>query len=574
MRKSASRFVVMFETGGTTSDAISNFLKLEGELIRMYMDEMRKFGSDSSFRRHGETGKRESTNGITGTKLTLDEAIQHLYQFCATLPAAPYVDLRPSFTFDHHPSSGRAKSVSTKVILPISVDISLREAQGMSTLETEKMARRDAVFQAYAALYRAGLVNDNFLPVGHVNRRVDEAYTAVEKRPSLIEVSEQWNPWYFVAQVWQKSRNLATATISIKERGRHITEMLIFLPYPLPTFHDFELYWDTSTTYQAVIEKSSATHVPELREAAAEITYLLHRSRYIGRMTDDRRDFVALVIPPNVDDLLTWVKERSGTVPAQNILGLDIHENKVGLIRHLADNERLHIFHDVRYTAHEDFLNNDSMDIDHVENPRSKRHPLPDRGSLMAEDPDFFSDIIESLLGAIYIDTHSSLPVCERFLEKIGLMLYLRRVMHDHVAILHPKEEVGQLSNQETIKYVIGKEDDEGSVRLTCSVMLDDREVVQVGNGLSLVDVQTRAAHECCVILRAEGRRLRHNMGYSNQDADGNEDAVGITENTNIKEAQDPSLAGRTILGYDSDEYVTADKRYALRKIQPLDFMW
>lgn len=32
-------------------------------------------------------------------KLTLDNAAQHLYHFCATLPADPYVDLRPTFNF-------------------------------------------------------------------------------------------------------------------------------------------------------------------------------------------------------------------------------------------------------------------------------------------------------------------------------------------------------------------------------------------------------------------------------------------------------------------------------------------
>ena len=37
---------------------------------------------------------------VYSAKITLDDAVQHLYHFCATLPTDPYVDLRPIFTID------------------------------------------------------------------------------------------------------------------------------------------------------------------------------------------------------------------------------------------------------------------------------------------------------------------------------------------------------------------------------------------------------------------------------------------------------------------------------------------
>ena len=39
------------------------------------------------------------------------------------------------------------------------------------------------------------------------------------------------------------------------------------------------------------------------------------------------------------------------------------------------------------------------------------------------------SDIIEAIIGAIYIDTMGSFEACEAFLERAGVLRYLRRVL-------------------------------------------------------------------------------------------------------------------------------------------------
>lgn len=85
------------------------------------------------------------------------------------------------------------------------------------------------------------------------------------------------------------------------------------------------------------------------------------------------------------------------------------------------------------------------------------------------EPPKFFSDIVESLIGAIYIDTKGSITACQAFLEHIGLMSYLRRLMQDNVALLHPKQKLGQLADQERVQYILEKEEkEEEEGRLTC----------------------------------------------------------------------------------------------------------
>ena len=120
------------------------------------------------------------------------------------------------------------------------------------------------------------------------------------------------------------------------------------------------------------------------------------------------------------------------------------------------------------------------------------------------EPPKFFSDIVESILGAIYIDTHGSLSHCVSFLEHLGLMPYLRRVLDNDIAVLHPKEELGQLADQDSVSYVLGKEVEEGEERLICTVIVGEIPILTVGNGLSTMEVQTRAADEACKILRQD----------------------------------------------------------------------
>ena len=65
------------------------------------------------------------------------------------------------------------------------------------------------------------------------------------------------------------------------------------------------------------------------------------------------------------------------------------------------------------------------------------------------EPPKLFSDMIESIVAAIWIDSHGSWDTATAFLERLGLMSYLRRVLQsENLALLHPKEELGKSLRQ------------------------------------------------------------------------------------------------------------------------------
>ena len=179
------------------------------------------------------------------------------------------------------------------------------------------------------------------------------------------------------------------------------------------------------------------------------------------------------------------------------------------------------------------------------------------------EPPKPFSDIIESLLGAIYIDSRGSMEACANFLENIGLMAYLRRVIETDIALLHPKEELGQLSNQDEVRYIMGTGGEEGNKRLTCVVMVGERELSSVGDGLKPLEVQTRAAEIACDLLKRErqgnGEKEQHTKDVSEEDFEDGESWDDEEGGVEVPPTTEKDLVMHDEAD-DDDVYMTADE--------------
>ena len=138
----------------------------------------------------------------------------------------------------------------------------------------------------------------------------------------------------------------------------------------------------------------------------------------------------------------------------------------------------------------------------------------------------FFSDIIESIVGAIYVDSHGDFGACGAFTERVGILPYLRRILNsdgdDEIRLLHPKEQLGQLAQSDKVKYVIGLETDEDSAssgspprkkrRHVCKVLIKGEEVAAVGDGWSREEVQTKAAEEAVGVLLSRRKAAEAGM--------------------------------------------------------------
>ena len=296
-------------------------------------------------------------------RLTLDDSVQHLHHFCASLPAVPYAERHPIFTFEEHSSGGDAKSISSKVLLPNSIDIAVRCACSKSSWMTEKMARKDAAFEAYKALHHAGLVDEHLLPIGHIDEAVNEAYGAVQKRPSIVKVAEQIDVYCNIAKHWQSSCYLHGSLITLVGPGQVKTQLVMLLPVRIPTMAStFDLYWDQDTTFQLIIEPDKATFPPSVIASAAQITFLLLGSVFRSRI-EDRSDFLALFMPSDCMDHLTWLSSYSGVMKAEALRDEDFGKD-VGLVRDLSHSGKLYVFHNVRCTSSEStLLNGATKDI-------------------------------------------------------------------------------------------------------------------------------------------------------------------------------------------------------------------
>ncbi|KYK58403.1 Dicer-like protein 2 [Drechmeria coniospora] len=115
----------------------------------------------------------------------------------------------------------------------------------------------------------------------------------------------------------------------------------------------------------------------------------------------------------------------------------------------------------------------------------------------------FYSDLFESMLGAVWIDSGSQ-DECEAVVCRFGILSYLERIVRDKVEVRHPKESIGLWAGTQTVTYDMDlKEDPNGKKTYTCRVQVGN-SVVAVDDGLSLLEATTKAAEEALKRLMKE----------------------------------------------------------------------
>ena len=243
---------------------------------------------------------------------------------------------------------GAVTAITARVVLPNSVDSSVREACSRSKWRTEKNAKRDAAFQAYIGLFHAGLVSDHLLPIRGVDEAVAEAQSAVEKVISLVEVPGQIDPWPEVGQEWQHAENVYASTIMIDHSGQALSEMVVLLPRNLPSISTFELFWDNAISFTTIIGKSCPTPLDrDYIASASKATGLLLSSIYKTRMTLSQFDFIALFVTPNTKDLGAWISSFLGTRQAGMLLDSTMASSDVGIVRDMTNYGTPYVFRGV-----------------------------------------------------------------------------------------------------------------------------------------------------------------------------------------------------------------------------------
>lgn len=109
----------------------------------------------------------------------------------------------------------------------------------------------------------------------------------------------------------------------------------------------------------------------------------------------------------------------------------------------------------------------------------------------------FFSDLFESILCAIWIDS-GKLETCRDFLKRLGVIDYLMCLVDRGVNVMHPKGELSQLAGDQRVKYVVSTREskDVESLRkeYLCDVMVGNVCFASVDQGVNREEVCYKAA--------------------------------------------------------------------------------
>lgn len=112
--------------------------------------------------------------------------------------------------------------------------------------------------------------------------------------------------------------------------------------------------------------------------------------------------------------------------------------------------------------------------------------------------PKFYSDLVESTIGAIFIESQGDLGACERLLERIHLMDYLKHFVEQDIQLEHPKSALDRITGTREAKFHV--KETEGGLH-DISVWLKGEKVVSINHCSSKNEAFVRAADAAVALL-------------------------------------------------------------------------
>jgi dsRNA-specific ribonuclease/ERCC4-related helicase len=226
-RRAKSRFVILQDS---TNDDLkySKWKDLEIALKADYESRRRTLEELEAVERGKEQSECEYRVPSTGARLSISDGYQHLRRFCDKLPRGdhPDNDYSPVYFF----KGSHNKDLTCQVILPASLPPEVQVASSQYQWRTERMARNDAAYQAYVALHKAGLVDDNLMPPA-IHK--SSPTTVHAEHDSLQTVEAAFDPWQATRNALKELRPVFTHRLVISDSNVRMGTLQILLPTPL-----------------------------------------------------------------------------------------------------------------------------------------------------------------------------------------------------------------------------------------------------------------------------------------------------------------------------------------------------
>ncbi|RYP59407.1 hypothetical protein DL769_008552 [Monosporascus sp. CRB-8-3] len=230
--------------------------QLEMEMKEKYEDELREIQRLADLEEEESPDYPPFRIPKTGAQLDFDQVKSHLEHVCASLTSRQYVESRPYYLKrEMEVSRSGPPMIKETVVLPVSFPPHLRRFEGSRVWYSEKNATKDAAFQAFIALYEAGLVNDHLMPL-------KEEFENAETRAARVEVNSLWNPWLEIARSWDTATSVSVRKLRLINQHRDvISEFDAGLPSGFPDLPAFNIYWDKANQWR--IEVGEVHVVPK-----------------------------------------------------------------------------------------------------------------------------------------------------------------------------------------------------------------------------------------------------------------------------------------------------------------------
>ncbi|CAI6268621.1 unnamed protein product [Periconia digitata] len=315
-RKQQSKYYIFVPHDPRSMKSVGKWVSMEEEMKKAYLDDKRHIEAATERELIEETSDRVYYIESTEALLNFDNASQHLHHFCSTVTSKEYVDTRPQFDVNEVAGSG----ISATVTLPLSVDAAVRSAKSLQYWQTERMAMKDACFQAYVNLHKAGLVNDNLLPDKEEADDEAESFQIPDNTPALVEVMCALNPWLEAINHVHRPVVLYRTLLEIRVPHKTPHYMQLLTPIELPKIPDLNLHWNETTQCSIAYTTLGCTSVSEeYISALCDNTQKILQTVFHSRMRTGLKDFLWLLAPSDssgtpssLDELVAWNRITDG----------------------------------------------------------------------------------------------------------------------------------------------------------------------------------------------------------------------------------------------------------------------
>ncbi|WDK09707.1 RNase3 domain-containing protein [Colletotrichum graminicola] len=240
----------------SSESAPKEWAALEAEMKSQYEEKERELEHLKEVEDTEESTEMIFVINQTGAVLDPENAKQHLDHLCRILSPGEFIDWRPDYIIKKL-GAVDAPDIRATVVLPSYLPSHVRTAESQMAWKSEKNATKDAAFQAYVGLYKAGLVNDNLLPF-----KPEDFVPGVGKVPAILQVNGLLNAWVKVAEAWKVGDSLRSTRILLKDsagalQGEYEMVLPVWIPglQTIPVHLDYHITWSLEFGEQLPIDE-------------------------------------------------------------------------------------------------------------------------------------------------------------------------------------------------------------------------------------------------------------------------------------------------------------------------------